>query len=226
MIDATGPASATPRAAAGPTVEPRKSGMLSSDFETFLRMLTAQIRNQDPLQPMASTEFATQLATFSSVEQQVRTNDLISELSRQLTLGGMAEFAGWVGMEARAAAPAYFDGTPVALYPAAAPGAARAELVIRDGNGREVGRQPAPVTGEPMLWAGRTATGGAQLAGLYSFELVAYDDEGQTSVVPVETYGKVYEARAANGGTVILREGGVEVAAEAVTGLRLPGPAS
>ena len=44
---------------------------ISSDFETFLKMLTAQIKNQDPLKPMDSSEFATQLATFPSLEQQV-----------------------------------------------------------------------------------------------------------------------------------------------------------
>ena len=44
---------------------------ISSDFETFLKILTAQIKNQDPLKPTLSSEFATQLATFSSLEQQV-----------------------------------------------------------------------------------------------------------------------------------------------------------
>ena len=44
---------------------------LSSDFETFLRMLTTQLQNQDPLNPVDSADFAVQLATFSSVEQQV-----------------------------------------------------------------------------------------------------------------------------------------------------------
>lgn len=41
--------------------------MLTADFETFLHLLTTQMQNQDPLNPMESTEFATQLATFSGV---------------------------------------------------------------------------------------------------------------------------------------------------------------
>ena len=49
----------------------KNAAVLSSDFETFLKMLTTQMQNQDPLNPVDSTDYATQLATFSSVEQQV-----------------------------------------------------------------------------------------------------------------------------------------------------------
>jgi flagellar basal-body rod modification protein FlgD len=46
------------------------SSGLSSDFETFLKMLTTQLKNQDPMNPVDSADYAVQLATFSSVEQQ------------------------------------------------------------------------------------------------------------------------------------------------------------
>ena len=52
------------------------TGGISSDFNTFLRMLTVQMQNQDPLNPIDSADYAVQLATFSGVEQQVRTNQL------------------------------------------------------------------------------------------------------------------------------------------------------
>ncbi len=91
------------------------SSSLSTDFETFLVMLTAQMENQDPLNPLDSQDFATQLATFSGVEQQVKTNDLLSALNSQLLTSGMGDMASWVGMEARMATPAYFDGSPVEI---------------------------------------------------------------------------------------------------------------
>ena len=53
---------------------------LSSDFETFIRMLTAQARYQDPLEPLDSSQYATQLAQFSMVEQQVLANDRLAAL--------------------------------------------------------------------------------------------------------------------------------------------------
>jgi flagellar basal-body rod modification protein FlgD len=74
---------------------------ISSDFETFLLMLTTQMQNQDPLNPIESADFAVQLATFSGVEQQVKTNDLLQSLAQQMGIMGMSQLAGWVGMEAQ-----------------------------------------------------------------------------------------------------------------------------
>ena len=78
---------------------------ISSDFNTFLRMLTVQMQNQDPLNPIDSADYAVQLATFSGVEQQVRTNQLLADMQGKFSQLGMAEMAGWIGKEARSAAP-------------------------------------------------------------------------------------------------------------------------
>lgn len=59
----------------------------ANQFEVFLKMLTTQIKNQDPLNPMENTEFAVQLATFTGVEQQVQTNLLLTQLL-QVANGG------------------------------------------------------------------------------------------------------------------------------------------
>jgi flagellar basal-body rod modification protein FlgD len=71
------------------TTAPPANRALPSDAVTFLNMLTVQMRNQDPLNPMAPTDFAVQLATFSSVEQQLQTNTLLqSMLSQQILMLG------------------------------------------------------------------------------------------------------------------------------------------
>jgi len=90
---------------------------ISSDFETFLKMLTVQMQNQDPLNPVDSSDYAVQLATFSGVEQQVQTNDLLRGLTALMGTSGMAQMASWVGKEARAPVAAYFGGSPVTLAP-------------------------------------------------------------------------------------------------------------
>lgn len=56
-----------------------KSGT-APDFNTFLKLLLAQIKNQDPTKPMDATQTVTQLATFSGVEQAVRTNALLGSM--------------------------------------------------------------------------------------------------------------------------------------------------
>ena len=112
-----GPAPAQPPAASISAPPPADPGAISSDFNTFLRMLTVQMKNQDPLDPIDSADYAVQLATFSGVEQQVKTNDLLAALSGQMAISGLAEMAGWVGREARAAMPGSFDGSPITISP-------------------------------------------------------------------------------------------------------------
>lgn len=54
------------------------------EFSTFLTLLTAQIRNQDPLAPLDSTQFVEQLATFSSLELQAKGNDILEDIAIML----------------------------------------------------------------------------------------------------------------------------------------------
>ncbi len=198
-----------------------QKGVITSDFETFLRMLTTQMQNQDPLEPMKSDELSVQLATFSGVEQQVLTNDLLTGLNAKLGAGGMAEFAGWVGKDARAAAPAYFDGAaPVQIVAQRATGADRAEVVLRDSGGAEVARLPVVTSGEILVWDGRKGGGAALPAGLYSMTTESFAGDELIDKSPAETYARVTEARVENGAVLVVMNGGVKVPAGKVTALR------
>ena len=79
---------------------------LTSDFQTFLKLMTTQLQEQDPLSPMDSTEYLSQLASFSTVEQQTLTNKYLESLNLSMGALGMVQVASWVGNEARAAMPA------------------------------------------------------------------------------------------------------------------------
>lgn len=214
------PATATPQTTA-PT--PARAGMLASDFEAFLRMLTVQIRNQDPLNPMQSTEFATQLATFAGVEQQVRMNAQLGTLSEQLGVSALSDLAGWIGAEVRVAAPVHLDGAPVMLHPDRPDGAVRMELQVLDDRGREVARQPLPTGSGPVEWGGTDAFGAPLPGGRYSLQTEAFDADGQSlGVRPVEHFARVIEARAGSGpqGAVIVLQSGGTVPAALVKAIR------
>ncbi len=60
-------------------------GQLSSNFSTFLTLLTTQLKNQDPTAPMDSNQFTQQLVEFSQVEQQINTNTNLQTLINQGT---------------------------------------------------------------------------------------------------------------------------------------------
>ncbi len=224
MIDPTAPVTASPQNPAQPTSGSTGStSAITSDFETFLKMLTVQMENQDPLNPIESSDFSVQLATFSGVEQQVQTNDLLSALAAQMTASGLADMAGWVGMEARAAAPAWFDGTtPLAMSPDPVAVADRAELVVRDQWGSEVQRLNVPITAETIEWDGIDSNRTPLPTGVYSFELVSYSQGDALQAEPVEVYQRVREIRSDGVGTTLILESGAEIPSASVTALRDP----
>lgn len=195
-------------------------GALSSDFNTFIRMLTAQARYQDPLEPLDSTQYAAQLAQFSMVEQQVLANDQLSALNASLATGNMAALAGWVGMEARALAPVAYSGQSVTIAPNPAAVADQAILIIADQRGVEMARREIPVSTQPYLWDGRDGAGSVMPYGTYSF---AVESRAQGEVILVEAaevYGRITEAQTLGGQIILAMEGGVLVPASAVTALR------
>lgn len=219
MINAYSAAATQAPSTSQTTTAPQSSG-LTSDFNTFLKMLTAQARYQDPLEPVDSTEFASQLAQFSMVEQQVKTNDALAAMFGQMSSANMASLASWVGMEARAVTPAYFDGTPVTISANPASVSDRVDLVVSDADGNEVQRTNIASSAEPIEWAGVDEHGDPFAEGVYSFTVESYTGDDLVLSEPAEVYGKVTEAQVQNGQIILILKGGQAVLSSAVTGLR------
>lgn len=193
---------------------------LSGDFETFLVMLTTQMKNQDPLNPMESSDFAVQLATFSGVEQQVRSNDLLADLGEQFGVMNLGQLAGWVGMDVRSAAPQSFAGQPLDLFMSVPATADRAELVVSDAYGRVVQRQDFDPSASTVTWAGVAEGGLGMPSGLYSFAVQPYAEGAPLDLQAVEAFSRVTEVRTEGGQAVLVLEGGVIQPADAITALR------
>jgi flagellar basal-body rod modification protein FlgD len=206
-----------------PSAQPSPKNALSSDFETFLRMLTTQMENQDPLNPMASTEFATQLATFSSVEQQTKSNELLSKMATQLNILGMGQLTGWVGMEARTSDAIWADGRAISFTPGPASAADRMAIVARDADGAVAGRIEMAASDAPLSWTPAGSNGAPLPAGAYSFELESLNGGEVVRTDPLEVYAPIVEVRNEGGTTSLILQGGVKVAPETVSALRQPG---
>jgi flagellar basal-body rod modification protein FlgD len=78
------------------------SQRLAESFDTFLVLLTTQMKNQDPLSPMDSGEFTQQIVQMTGVEQQLLTNDLLKQLVGSAG-DGVADAVSLIGKEVRAA---------------------------------------------------------------------------------------------------------------------------
>jgi len=210
-----------PFAAAPGMAPPAANGPrgLQSDYTTFLRMLTVQMQNQDPLNPMAASDFAVQLATFANVEQATQTNQLLSAL---LSRSGLADLGNWVGMEARVHGSAWFEGTPLSLAPDPALGATAVTLIVRDANGAIVDSRSLDPALTDYQWDGRGTDGSELPEGRYTFEIESRRDGELVDTAPVAIYLPVREARIEGGVSYLVLPGGFLVESQAVTGLRQP----
>jgi len=84
--------STTPTAAATPTPSAPQSATL--DYSAFLQLLIAEMKNQDPTKPMDSAQYVAQLASFSGVEQAVKTNAKLDSLMSTMALTQAEGFVG------------------------------------------------------------------------------------------------------------------------------------
>ncbi|MDG4649248.1 flagellar hook capping FlgD N-terminal domain-containing protein [Roseibacterium sp. SDUM158017] len=215
---------ASPGATSGRNAQAASAqSVITADFQTFLQLLTTQLKNQDPLNPMESTEYATQLATFSGVEQQVRTNELLETLSSGFGTLGLGELGGWIGMEAMAEMPVAFSGAPVRIRADPADRADRTELVVTDASANVVQRIPVPLSDAPFLWTGEDLQGRRLPPGTYTLAVENWSGEDLVETRAATVTATVEEARLSDGRVHLTMQGGVSIPADAVTGLKRGG---
>jgi flagellar basal-body rod modification protein FlgD len=220
----TKPGADTPSPASKATAADKSesTNALSSDFETFLKMLTTQMRNQDPLNPVESADFAVQLATFSNVEQQVRTNDLLGGLGARIDTLGLGQLSGWIGLEAEARVPVTFKGDPVSVTTEVEPRADAAQLVVTDEQGRVVQRQDIAPKSGPLDWTGRDASGVPLPHGRYNIAVQSSAKDEVLAQNAVTVHSRITEARQEAGETAIVLADGQSLSASDIISLRQP----
>ncbi|SEM46064.1 flagellar basal-body rod modification protein FlgD [Gemmobacter aquatilis] len=209
-------------ATAGRTTAAGSGGSaIVSDYTTFLKLLTTQMQNQDPLNPIDSSDYAVQLATFSGVEQQTKTNDLLTAMQSGFGLLGMGQMAGWVGREARSLAPVQItDARPVTLLATPPSGADRLVMVVEDADGTVVNRVDLPADTTEFIWEPVDLADQPLVDGRYVFTLESYRDETQLGAAEMASYQRVTELRSGPTGLSLLLEGGVEIGIGEVTAVR------
>lgn len=192
---------------------------VGGDFDTYLKMLTTQIKNQDPLNPMEGSDFAVQLATFSGVEQQVRTNALLSQLVGE-GAGNLSALAHWIGKEVRTTAPVAFQGRPLTMQIDPARDADQVTLVTLDASGAEVLREDIGTGTGEVDWSGRRADGTALAHARYSFRLESALRGEVIATTNVGVFAPVTGAELTAQGTRLTLAGGASTLESEVTALR------
>lgn len=193
---------------------------VDANFDTFLSLLTAQLRNQDPLEPLDSTDFVAQLAQFSAVEQQVQTNNALGDILVVLGGSDIASLATWLDASVQAVGPVYFDGAPVTLTTTPTPEATQSTLIVRNSTGDIISRQPVNSADEIIAWNGQADAGGDAREGLYSFTVESTNKEGVLPVQQAVGFSKVEEVRIDGDAPVLILRGGDVVALDDVMAVR------
>jgi flagellar basal-body rod modification protein FlgD len=156
---------------------------IAETFDTFLSLLTTQLKHQDPLAPMDSTKFTEQLVQFSQVEQAITTNKNLETAIALLAAGSTANAVSYIGKEITAEGKVanLSNGKATWGYTLEGP-AVNSSLTIRDSGSQIVFSSS---TGEKALgnhefiWDGKSTTGEQLPEGSYSLEITAIDGSGE-----------------------------------------------
>ncbi len=165
-----------------PSAATAAGNQLAKDFDTFLSLLTTQLQNQDPLDPMDSSEFTNQLVAFAGVEQQIQTNKNLEQLQSQLTAARNAAAVEYIGREVDIRSDSgVHDGSGLTFRYDLSRAASQVRLQVID----EFGRTVFETDGETgrgdhlFVWPGTNFTGTPLAAGKYRLTVAALDEEGR-----------------------------------------------
>ncbi len=215
----TAPISVLGASPAAATAEPNQAEL---DKEAFLKLLVAQLKNQDPLSPLEPHEFAAQLAQFTSVEQLTNLNQAFALQSEVTQLAALLDEtalgASLLGRHVVAEGnqvPVSSDGFGEVEVEVGGAGGV-ATLQVFDSTGREVASREVG-----YVAAGRqslTLPNGLD-EGIYSYAVTVSGDEGAS--VPVLTYTSgVVDGVYFRDGQIVLRIGTMEVSMDALAEIK------
>lgn len=190
------------QAISGARSGPQGSGELGK--EEFLRLLTAQMTHQDPLEPMDNTEFVAQLAQFSSLEQMMNIGSSVEQLALAQAVANGSNMVSFIGKEVTYVGDnVQVDGS--GSYDLAVDLAGEASEVtvsVYDEKGELVRSFEAGAMGEgnqTITWDGNNADGQPVDEGQYTFKVSARDSKGDPVDITTRQRGKVEGVSYASG---------------------------
>ncbi len=203
MVDATAATSGT---SISDKIASSKNRLADSEA-TFLKLLTTQLKNQDPLSPLDSNQFTQQITQMTGVEQQLLTNDLLTKLVG-LSDGGLASSVNLIGQQVKAASAnaALTNGKASWSYDLA--GLAKdATITVSNSAGQAVYSETASDLAKgnhDFTWNGKTTDGRALPDGdTYTVKIAAKAADGSAVSATPYVSGVATGVESLNGSTVV-----------------------
>ncbi len=190
----------------------RAGSKLADDFDTFLTLLTTQLQNQDPLEPLDTNEFTRQLVEFTSVEQSIETNQNLESLVALTMAGITGSTVGYIGQQVDAIGDTMGleEGGSIEWAYAFDQIADSTSIVVTDESGKVVYTTEGETSSgrHEFNWDGKDNAGDALPPGLYSIQVTALDADGASIPLATSISGIVTSVTLA-GDQPILTFGGV-----------------
>lgn len=167
---------------------------LEDDLNRFLNLLVTQLKNQDPLDPMDSNEFTSQLVQFASVEQQIFANSNLETLVGLQQNNQVASMVDFIDKTVEVAGTKFpLENGQAKFTYTMPPGAKSASIIIRDANGLTVYEQDADLDqGQHAFeWDGRDRNGGTAVDGSYSVLVTGLDQQNELLDISHTVFGRV-----------------------------------
>jgi len=198
---------------------------IASNFQEFLKLLTTQLKNQDPLSPLDTNQFTQQLVAFASVEQQLKTNTDLDKLVMLNKTSQATAALGFVGSQVTADGSTTQLKNGLAAWNITSPRPAAASVSIVDQNGNTVwtGQQTLDTGTQSYSWNGRTSTGTIAPDGLYTIQITAQDAAGQSVAVSTQYTGTVTGVDL-SGSQPLLQVGSSYLTISQIRSIQRPGP--
>jgi len=183
---------ATPVTSSKSTTASTATPGIADNFQTFLTLLTTQLQNQNPLDPLDTNQFTQQLVQFAGVEQQLRSNDQLKSLieiekSAQAT-AALAYVGNTVAVDG---STAKFNGQ--AIWNLKTDNATTAKITITAANGQTAfsGNFSMNAGSTGFVWDGKGNDGSTWPAGAYKLTATAKDSSGNDVAIATEVQGVV-----------------------------------
>src|ERR1700682_464453 len=172
------------------------SQQLAGNFNTFLKLLTTQLKNQDPLSPLDTNQFTQQLVEFASVEQQVNMNSnlqtLISMQQTSASLQALQLVGANVTINSNTATLSKATGTPATWgFSSPAPATGAVTITSSTGHGALSGTISLTAGSQTYTWNGQGNNGVTWPDGNYTLYIKATGANGQPVTVSTQVQGTI-----------------------------------
>lgn len=178
----------------GSTLGKATDQTIAGNFQTFLTLLTTQLKNQNPLDPLDTNQFTQQLVEFAGVEQQLKTNDSLSSLVSMQQTAQATQALEFVGKTAIVSGGTAAMSNSKATWELNVPTASTVTINIANSTGQTVysGNYSANAgNNQPFSWNGLGNDGTQYPDGNYTLTATAVDGSGNSVGVTTQVGGTV-----------------------------------